>query len=116
MKISKQLFCQAMNLIRAEQIKFEQWYDKLESCIGCIDTIIEKASIDPMISMLETICGDTNKLISLYIYDTKWGSEPCCLEDQNGNKLPFRTLEDLYNALKLPCSRRLELSLNDRSK
>lgn len=37
MKISKQLFCQAMNLIRAEQIKFEQWYDKLESCIGCID-------------------------------------------------------------------------------
>ena len=71
MKISKQLFCQAMNLIRAEQIKFEQWYDKLESCIGCIDTIIEKASIHPMISMLETICGDTNKLISLYIYDTK---------------------------------------------
>lgn len=102
MKISKQLFCQAMNLIRAEQIKFEQWYDKLESCIGCIDTIIEKASIHPMISMLETICGDTNKLISLYIYDTKWGSEPCCLKDRNGNKLPFRTLADLYKILSSP--------------
>ncbi len=112
MRISKRTFIQSMKLIWAEQIKFEQWYDKLESCVGCIDKVIERSSIDPMINMLEIICGDTNKLISLYIFDANWGNEPCCLKDRNGNKLPFCAIEDLYNALEQPCSCRLELSLN----
>ena len=113
MRISKGTFIQSMKLIRAEQIKFEKWYDKLESCVGYIDKVIERQSVDPMINMLEMICGDTNKLISLYIFDANWGNEPCYLKDRNGTKLPFRTLEDLYNDLKLqyPCG--LELSFID---
>lgn len=113
MRISKATFVQSMKLIWVEQIKFEKWYDKLESCVGCIDKVIERSSIDPMINMLEIICGDTNKLISLYIFDANWGNEPCCLKDQNGCRLPFRTLEDLYNALKPHYSCGLELSLNN---
>lgn len=99
MKISRVTFKKAMRQIQDEQVRLNMWYDKLEECFGCIDTIIERTSIDPMINMLEMICDDSRHFISLYIFDAKWGNETCCFKDESGEKLPFKTIDDLYDVL-----------------
>lgn len=99
MRLSRETFEKAMRQIQDEQVRLDMWYDKLEGYLGCIDKIIERTSIDHMINMLEMICKDSFHFISLYIFDADWGNETCCFKDEFGEKLPFKTIDDLYNLL-----------------
>lgn len=99
MRLSREAFKKAMRQIQDEQVRLNMWYDKLEECFGCIDTIIERTSIDPMINMLEMICKDSFHFISLFIFDADWGIEPCYVKDEFGKKFPFKTIDDLYDLL-----------------
>lgn len=99
MRLSGETFEKTMRQRQDEQVRLNMWYDKLEECLGCIDKIIERTSITPMINMLEMICKDTFHFISLYIFDANWGNETCCFKDEFGEKFPFKTINDLYNLL-----------------
>lgn len=99
MKLSRKTFEKAMRQIQDEQVRLNMWYDKLEECLGCINKIIDRTSIDSMINMLETICEDNRHFISSYIFDAEWGNETCCFKDESGEKLPFKTIDDLYDVL-----------------
>lgn len=99
MRLSRETFKKAMRQIQDEQIRLNMWYDELEECLGCIDKIINQTNIDPMINMLEMICKDSFHFISLYIFEAEWGGTPCCFKNQFGEKLPFKTIDDLYNLL-----------------
>lgn len=83
-----------------------RWSDKpladkfMDWCWEVIDNLISNQdSIDHMINMLEMICKDSFHFISLYIFDANWGNETCYFKDEFGEKLPFKTIDDLYNLL-----------------
>ncbi len=59
------------------------------------------ASIGISISLLEHIMSDRNEWISYYIFDAEFGRSKHAnsVTDGDGNKIPFNSLDDLYDLL-----------------
>ena len=51
--------------------------------------------------LLKDIMKDEDNWIEYYIYELNWGKdyEDGCIQDKNGNNIPLKTIEDLYNLL-----------------
>ena len=50
---------------------------------------------------LQRLVNDKNEWISYYIYERDWGKEEgdCVFEQETGEPIPFKTLEDLWNLI-----------------
>lgn len=65
----------------------------------CCDT---PNCIDVAIDLLEYIFHDEFGWISYYVYELYWGRDyqDGDVKDKDGNVIPFKTLDDLYNMLE----------------
>lgn len=59
--------------------------------------------VDGYINLLEYIMKDINGWISYYVYDLDFGDDYSdgCTKDVDGKNIKLKTIEDLYNIIKL---------------
>ena len=99
--LTKKQFCKCMKLIRAQRDKNEAVLAGLETAFGSRATeyMVEVFSIDRMIKLLIIAMDDKDEWIEYYIYDCSWGSVDNDVRI-NGEPVPFKTYEDLYDMIK----------------
>ena len=53
--------------------------------------------------LLKIASNDINDELGYYIYETEFGTNDCAdsVWDENDNKIPFKTYEDVYNLIQL---------------
>ena len=99
--ISKKDFCKAIGAIK----EYNEFTDELNAVfnkfnsqteIWC-DNKIENA----MIELLSTLFKDKSDYIGYWCYELNFGEgyEPNTITDTNGNDIPLKTAEDLYDLL-----------------
>ena len=95
--MTKEQFMKLMEAIKERDYTIEKIYDKLDDVFGSVgDLFIDETSMISIIDVISEIVEDNNKWIEWYVYEKNWGTdERLTVMDNNGNKIPSETLEDL---------------------
>lgn len=56
-------------------------------------------TIPTIVDLLSIIMNDEEGWISYYIWESNWGEEFPEVWDKDGNTIPLKTIEDLYNII-----------------
>ena len=101
--MTKQDFCECMKIIKEQYDLNKKMLKGLTIAYGSRTSEYANynisSSVTCMVKILTKAMGDTEEWIEYYIYDCKWGEE-----DNNvsidGEVIPFRTYEDLYELIR----------------
>lgn len=68
-----------------------------DMCVIYTPSVLE----EDLVHLLEDILGDSNGLISYWVYELECGDlwEPGCVEDEDGNDIPLASIESLWKLL-----------------
>ena len=99
--MDKEQFIKLMEAIKDRYYKLEQIYDNITSVFGSVgDSFIEDTVMSGIIDVIAEIVGDKSGWICWYI-EKDWGSDSSLTaNDADGNELPSKTLEDLWNLIQ----------------
>lgn len=100
--ISRPSFHKCMKSIKCASMQRQKDYEKIQSVLGDCEKILEMSDITPMVDMLTQVCDDIRGFICQYIYDNNWGNAGLTVEDENGRRYAFDTVDDLYDVLNHP--------------
>ena len=98
--LTREDFCNILQAIKDVDEHFRETEKNLEDI--CEDTqIYFKTYSDDIIAALGDEMNDTNDVLSYYYYDTNCSKDyDASIEQENGQRMVFRTFEDVYNYLK----------------
>ena len=97
--MTKQDFCECMELIKEQYDRCDKLNDDIYEIFGGGDKLWDTLNVNTEIEILEKAMDDKDEWIEYYIYDCSWGSVDNDVRI-NGEPVPFKTYEDLYDMIK----------------
>ena len=97
--MTKQDFCECMELIKEQYDRCDKLNDDIYEIFGGGDKLWDTLNVNTEIEILEKAMDDKDEWIEYYIYDCSWGSVDNDVRI-NGEPVPFKTYEDLYYMIK----------------
>ena len=98
--MKKEIFFNAMNALKQQSLIDIRTSKGLDMIFenSCFITPVENTTFQGMIDLLVYLTGDDDEWIEYFIYELKWGSRDGNVKINN-KKVPFKTIEDLWNVL-----------------
>lgn len=97
--MTKQDFCECMKLIKEQYDRCDKLNDDIYNIFGGGDKLWDTLNVNTEIAILEKAMDDKDEWIEYYIYDCSWGSVDNDVRI-NGETVPFRMYDDLYDMIK----------------
>ena len=97
--MTKQDFCECMKLIKEQYDRCDKLNDDIYEIFGGGDKLWDTLNVNTEIEILKKAMDDKDEWIEYYIYNCSWGSVDNDVRI-NGESVPFRTYEDLYDMIK----------------
>lgn len=98
--MNKEQFIKIMDAIIKRYNTLNKLYDKTARLIGDCDRLIEATNLEPIIDAVAEVVGDNSDWIYWYIFDNDCGKGDQFATDENDNKLPSETLDDLWELIQ----------------
>lgn len=109
MMIDRTMFHKCMAHIKDTMEVMDKDLDIVESVLGGCEKLSAMIDISPMLDLLAMVCGDGKGFINMFIFDCCWGEAGYNVMDSKGEKLPFRTYDNLYDVLTYQCPWELKM-------
>lgn len=101
--IDRTMFHKCMEHIKNTMAQIDDDLDKIESVLGGCEKLSAMIDISPMLDLIAMVCGDSKGFINMFIFDCDWGNAGYYVVNGKGEKLAFKTYDDLYDILMYQC-------------
>lgn len=96
--MTKQDFCECMELIKEQYDRCDKLNDGIYELFGGGDKLWDTLNINTEIKIMSKAMGDKNEWIEYYIYECNWGSVDNDVRI-DGKSVSLKTYEDLYELI-----------------
>lgn len=109
MMIDRAMFHKCMAHIKETMEQMDRDLDMVESVLGGCEKLSAMIDVNPMLDLMAMVCGDSKGFINMFIFDCDWGEAGYSVMNNKGEKLSFRTYDDLYDVLMYQCPWELKM-------